>query len=519
MRRSLGAAALVAAWAAACAGCTESHWQVLPYPIPMQLSGPGGGLVARATVDGVATPFDVMVDTGTILTVYDDGTDRARARIGDLVMYGVSAAGEAIPRLSITRTQLFQGPLGLLGIAGDAVRVGGVIGGDSLSRFAVGVDYRGAAPAMTLSSTVSPCNCELAPACTRQDSCNAVLPFKLAGGQDPNLQSQTRIVLGNDQYTYPSTRVLLDACVEPLPDPIESQACVAPGGDCPTNPSYLPSGVDMKVLVATGFPGMALSANAYDRLRGAGAAAALFAAPTTQLHLVDPADEGPFGAGVQAGKATLGRAAAGGALGAASLALVSGDEFFFGPCALLARSRRIRRVYLATSQSERDAFNNSNHQNCSGELCCYINVDRQCTTPNGKQQEPYAGACAKTRADDKCSDDSVNTPVPAVVEMKAPLQVWVLPDVTPLLVGINADVRPNSASVDGIIGTELLQHLVATVDYPNRRVIARCAREDDCAAYPRLSIPSLVDCGFCAGPRDFNACGTAIGIHACPPAP
>ncbi|MDB4969618.1 MAG: hypothetical protein JWN44_5307 [Myxococcales bacterium] len=498
-------------------GCTESHWQVLPYPIPMQLSGPAGGLIARASVDGSSGPFDVMVDTGTILTVYDDGTPAARARLGDLTMFGIGSAGESIPRLSITHTQLFQGPLGSLGVGADVTPVGGVIGGDNLSRFSVGLDYRAAAPTMTLSSNVTPCNCELAPACARQDSCNAVLPFKLAGGQDTNIQSQTRIVLGNDQYSYPSTRVLVDACLEPLPDPIETQACVAPGFDCPSNPSYLPSGSDMKLLVSTGFPGMALSANAYDRLRGAGAAAALFAAGTTPLHLVDPADEG---AGVQAGKATLGRAAAAGALGASSLALVSGNEFFFGPCALLSRSRRIRRVYLATTQPERDAYNGGNHQSCAGELCCYINADRKCSVAGGApQQEPYAGACVHTRADDKCNDDSINTPVPAVVEMKAPLEVWVLPDLTPLIVGINSDVRPTAASVDGIIGTELLQHLVTTVDYPSSRLIVRCAREDDCAAYPRLSIPSLVDCGFCAGPRDFDTCGNAIGMHACPPAP
>src|SRR5207245_2323901 len=150
-----------------------------------------------------------------------------------------------------------------------------------------------------------------------------------------------------------------------------------------------------------------------------------------------------------------------GSFGASSLALVSGNEFFFGPCALLSRSRRIRRVYLATSQAERDDYNKSDHSSCSGELCCYVNPARDCTVAGGvKQQEPYAGACVHSHNDDKCNDDSINTPAPAVVEMKAPLDVWVLPDVTPLIVGINADVRPGAASVDGIIGTELLQHLV-----------------------------------------------------------
>ena len=103
------------------------------------------------------------------------------------------------------------------------------------------------------------------------------MPFTLAGGQDTTLQGQTRITIGSNQYSYPPTRVLLDACLEPLPDPVATQTCVLPGGTCPGNPAYVPSGVDVKLIVATGFPGVALSANAYDRLRGAGAAAALLA--------------------------------------------------------------------------------------------------------------------------------------------------------------------------------------------------------------------------------------------------
>jgi hypothetical protein len=484
----------------------------------MQLSGPSGGLIARANIDGTTDPFPVMVDTGTILTTYDDGSGMMRARKGDLTMFGIDAAGRSIPRLSITQVQLFEAPLGTLGAAGEVLRVGGVIGGDNLGRFAVGLDFRAAAPTMTLLQSVTPCSCELAPACERQDTCYAVLPFTLGGGQDTSLQSQTRIVLGDNLYSYPSTRVLLDACIEPAPDPIMTTACVDPGADCPTNAAYLPVGVDMKLLVATGFPGMALSANAYDRLRGSGAAAALLAGGTTTLHLVDLSDENG-GAGVEAGRATLGRAAGAGVSPLPSLALVSSNEFFFGPCALVARSRRIRRVYLATTQAERKAFY-ADTSRCSGETCCFISPNRYCTIAgNVKQQEPYAGACIHSHADDRCTDESPATPAPAVVELKAPIDVWVLPDVTPLLVGINADVRPTAPTVDGIVGSDVLSRVVATIDYPNKRFIARCAREDDCAAYPRLSLPSMIDCGFCAGPQTFDNCDKAIGIHPCPPAP
>ncbi|MGZ3441554.1 MAG: hypothetical protein ACXVDD_18670, partial [Polyangia bacterium] len=107
----------------------------------------------------------------------------------------------------------------------------------------------------------------------------------------------------------------------------------------------------------------------------------------------------------------------------------------------------------------------------------------------------------------------------AVVELKSPMPIYVMPDVTPLLVGINADVRPTAATVDGVIGTEALKQLVASIDYPASRFVAQCVREDDCVAYPRLSLPSPFDCGFCKGPRDLRFCPELPGIRPCPPAP
>ena len=497
------------------AGCTQTRSTVLPYPIPLELSGPGGGLLARATVGGTTAPFPMVVDTGTILTTFDDGSGRVRALTGDLAVYGIDGTGAAIPRLSISDVQLFEGPLGALGVGAAATPVGGVLGGDNLSRVAVSFDYRGAAPTMTLTENLTGCNCELAPSCDRQDACYAVLPFTLAGGQDTTLQGQTRITIGQDQYTYPPTRVLLNACLEPLPDPVETTPCVQPGGTCPGNPAYVPSGLDVQLLVASGFPGMALSANAYDRLRGAGAAAALLAGPLTTLHLVDPADEGPVGAGVPAAQTTLGSAAAGGNVGTSPLALVSGKEPFFGPCASLARSRRIRRAYIAATPADAD-YERQHPGQCSGEHCCLIDNARPCFGAGGD----YAKQCSDaTNGATICNDSSNDTPAAAVVELKSPLPIYVLPDVTPLLVGINADVRPTVATVDGVIGTAVLAQLVATVDYPGSRFIAQCVREDDCVAYPRLSLPSILDCGFCAGPRDLKLCPDLPGMRACPPAP
>jgi hypothetical protein len=257
-----------------------------------------------------------------------------------------------------------------------------------------------------------------------------------------------------------------------------------------------------------------LSANAYDRLRGAGAAQALLAGPLTTLHLVDPADEGPVGAGVQVATSTLGRAPAAGDPGASPLAFVSGNEQFFGPCASLARSRRIRRAYIAATPADAD-FENAHPGQCSGEHCCMIDLARPCFGAGGD----YAKQCHdSTNGANICSDSSKDTPAAAVVELKSPLSIYVMPDLTPLLVGINADVRPTAATVDGVIGTAALAQLVATIDYPASRFIAQCVREDDCVAYPRLSLPSPLDCGFCAGPLDLAHCPSLPGMRACPPA-
>src|SRR6266511_3396880 len=165
-------AALAVLMAAAIGGCTEVHWTASPYPIPLVLSGPGGGLMAQATVDGITTPFPLVVDTGTVLTTYDDGSGATLARTGELTLFGING-GATIPRLSIRGVPLFGAPLGSLG-AGDApVKAGGVLAGDNLSRFTMALDYRGAAPTMTVTGNFQPCSCELAPRCEQADVCNA----------------------------------------------------------------------------------------------------------------------------------------------------------------------------------------------------------------------------------------------------------------------------------------------------------------------------------------------------------
>ena len=127
---------------------------------------------------------------------------------------------------------------------------------EALSRFAATFDYR-AGPTLSLTQLISTCSCQLA------EDCDAVFPFTLEGGQN-------FIALGQQLYTYPPTRVLLDACLEPLPDPISrNEVCATNDPAIPPTPPYQTTGVDVKVIVATGFPGFAVGSGAYDRSPGA----------------------------------------------------------------------------------------------------------------------------------------------------------------------------------------------------------------------------------------------------------
>lgn len=417
--------------------CTQTEVSVLPAPIPLVLAG--GALTAPALVGADGPQFTALVDTGTALTTYDDQSGQLAVRTSRLRLLG-----GGVPRLELRNIRLYLAPLRRIGVDPGAAALGAVLGGDQLEQFSIGLSYAGQSPTMTLKTGDTRCSCEIA------DTCQASFPFSLQGGQE-------LLRIGNNVYSFPATRVVLDACLEPLPDPVSRDVrCVESGTS--SDPSvrraapYEPSGLEVRLLVATGFPGFALSSSAYDRLRGRGAAQALFGSGATlKLHLPGPADDGPDRAGLTVGVTTVGSASN------SALALVS-REVYFGPCAELARSRRQRRSPPGFPRV--------------GENSCLIT----------DKTEP----CTSLASDkDACSDASDASPAAAIVELQTPVPTWVLEDVAPLIQGINADVRPSGASVDGIIGTEILGRLESTIDYPDRRLVARCAGSG-CLTYPRF---------------------------------
>jgi hypothetical protein len=448
----------------------------LPQPIPLALSEPGGALVSTASVDEIPIPFPVVIDTGSPITAYHKitGTSDAGVSYGHMGFFRLYAAGTpGPPRLEIQNIQLFETELRSVG-TGAGYPVGGVMGGDNLGRFAVELDYRGAQPSMTLTETLLPCSCELA------DQCQSVFPFQLLGGQET-------IALGTNFYTYPATRVVLDACLEPLPDPVsEGIRCaehdLASTETLAANQRYQPHGVDVKLLVSTGFPGLALGAGVYDRLRGDGAAEAALATPT-RLHLPDVDDDGPDAEGLAVGVGSLGQS------GLSALALVS-RELYLGPCAELARSRRMRRDPPNESRPVTLEPDDGGDEAQCLETTSQTGVPPQLLPCGDIPNQPPA-----------CDDTTPQAHVASIIELTQPLNIYIVDDAAPLMQSVNADIRPGAATVEGVLGTEVLARLVSAIDYPHSRFIARCASDADCIGYPRyIQASEQSDC------EDPNAC-------------
>lgn len=105
-----------------------------------------------------------------------------------------------------------------------------------------------------------------------------------------------------------------------------------------------------------------------------------------------------------------------------------------------------------------------------------------------------AGDCLPPENDHPCTD-SPFCAVPAIVGLEPPggLEVLVVEDDNATLQALRAELRPDQAEVDGILGADALQLAEIDVDYPHNRVLMRCTSPSPaCQARPALSEPA--DC-------------------------
>jgi hypothetical protein len=99
-------------------------------------------------------------------------------------------------------------------------------------------------------------------------------------------------------------------------------------------------------------------------------------------------------------------------------------------------------------------------------------------------------------AERNCPCDNLPCGAPAVVELPTSVDVLLISDAEPLLLGLRTELRPDEAEVDGVIGTELLARMSFDIDYPNNRVLARCAGPADgttCLTRPEYPNPDRLD--------------------------
>jgi hypothetical protein len=105
------------------------------------------------------------------------------------------------------------------------------------------------------------------------------------------------------------------------------------------------------------------------------------------------------------------------------------------------------------------------------------------------------GKPASGMFDCPCKDHSEFCAVPAILELTPPagvamppagIDVLVVDDSDPTLQSLRAELRPDQAEVDGILGTDVLRLAEIDVDYPHDRLLARCPG-GNCRARPQLA--------------------------------
>jgi hypothetical protein len=470
----LVAFALGAATLAAGAGCDDSFYAVDQLPIPVARAALGNGagpgaLLSRAQLPGSTTPFPMVVDTGspvTILgaTISSTGTLTIAQRGFDLL----DATAVATPTVPVPVRARFR-DLGLfslpLGPVGDATTMpGGVLGGDLLRAFSVELRFdalcagadagvpgdaggadAGVAAMATGCSSITFWHHQGATLDFLEDAGYAVVRFSPFGGGETTANSEPDFLGLQGPVTLPPTRIVLRACAAPrvfVPTEPREQCCTR--GDEFTRAT----GADLSLLLATGVGPMVLSQSAWTRV------AALL--PTAPAMTSAPLLVATWPTPIAAAWTTMPR-----------YALVdgfdppaTGDE---GPCVDLGRARRIE----------------------------WTNVQ----TANMQLAHPAVAACVQP-CDTDPNEPNEALSSAAYIELGGAIPVAVIDDAEPFLQALRFDIRPEGPDIDGLVGATALGAARLELDYlsDQPRAIFSCettATRDAC--YTAARCPRLPD--------------------------
>jgi hypothetical protein len=268
--------------------CGAESYVIDPFPVLVDFQVGVPRLQAELPEIAGFGVAEAVLDTGSPLTLVD-GEPQARQRTSvDLIAKGV-------PRARWLAGIVLRTPLGGVGFDGGArVDAKVIVGADFLRQLDTRLDP--AADRLFFFPNLAGDDDALGRACS------AVFPVSQTGGGE--------LVVGADTLSYPATRIVLGACINPDPP-------VAGGRP-------LGAGADVLLLLTTGLPMTVISETAYDRARKSTDPPAASLTQTEVLHMPGS----PPGATVTVKLASLD-----------AVALVAELGENRGPCAELLGSR------------------------------------------------------------------------------------------------------------------------------------------------------------------------------------
>jgi hypothetical protein len=442
----LVAAALVPSCSEPC--CTTDSFPINLIPLESPVSG-GGGLVAEARYpsgdQNGAGPFTMTIDTGASLTFF-----RRRNEGSQMVLRNFDIL-DAQPPATIKDDVLrgmFRG-IEVLPLDLDPARPEAILGGSFLQNFVIELDF--AKPAMTFWSRQGAEDGFLTTAGF------AVIHFDLFGGAELTARTRPDFLGLTGPVEVPATRIVLRGCGAPAafdPDAAEPELCCQRGDEMARA-----TGADLALLVATGIGPLVLTQSAWNRVTAAQSTPLPEPAPGPPLQL--PTLSAPLGDVLWS---TLPR-----------LALVDqeiDDANDPGACVELGRARRLEWV--------------EHHQ----------------PEPDTKCGASCTGACPQLcDTDVRAAGKAQNAA--AYIEFGDGIPVAIVPDGTPLLQGLRAEIRPEGPELDGMIGAGVLARSRLELDYRSdeKRALFSCAKDaarTACWTSPR--------CQRLSNPGDRRSC-------------
>jgi hypothetical protein len=422
--------------------CDEPCCTIDGQPITL-IRGPAGELLVGVRT-GTTTSGLALFDTGAAMSLWHTARPATPPTLvaRTITLVGPAPEGAVTPARAVFRGLITaETTVGAVGTAADNLRLAAVLGGDLMRGFAV--EIRFAIPEATFWPREPATDNFLA------SSNYAVLHLPRRGGGELESQDPGNFLGEHAPHQVPPSRLLLRACAAPdvfrREDPLPVRCCRG-------EEQSVSTGTDLSLLLSTGAGPTVLGRAAWERIR-------LRLDPAPPPGERRPVLLAQSATPIDAEWVKLPR-----------LALVNRQAELSldpGPCAELARSRRLEQVELLQVQN-------------SSLAACALPCDR----------DPQASERAQNSA--------------AYLELGEALDVAVIADVEPLLQAVRMEVRPLGPEVDGFLGAAALARTRLELDYVSKdtRAIFSCtpeAAQELCrsvASCPRLPAPGQIRACF-----------------------